>query len=147
MIKPLQWRYNEHDGVSNHQRYNCLLNCLLMCRSKKHHSSASLAFVRGIAWWPLNSTHKSPATRKMFPFDDVIRRKHCASHELSLPWSPFLLILFVVWRPPHQYWHVSKCQCWTEFYIRLGKASDSEWRPYIFVIFCLIAWDLARPYI
>ena len=33
---------------------------------RKHQSSASLAFV------PVNSPHKGPVTRKMFPFDDVI---------------------------------------------------------------------------
>ena len=38
----------------------------------KHQSSASLAFVRGIHRWPVNSPHKRPVTRKMFPFDDVI---------------------------------------------------------------------------
>ena len=39
---------------------------------RKHQSSVSLAFVRGIHRWPVNSTHKWPVTRKMFPFDDVI---------------------------------------------------------------------------
>ena len=39
---------------------------------RKHQSSASLAFVRGIHRSPVNSTHKGPVTRKMFPFDDVI---------------------------------------------------------------------------
>ena len=39
---------------------------------RKHQSSASLAFVRGIHLWPVNSPHKGPVTRKMFPFDDVI---------------------------------------------------------------------------
>ena len=38
----------------------------------KHRSSASLAFVRGIHRWPVNFSHKGPATRKMFPFDDTI---------------------------------------------------------------------------
>ena len=38
---------------------------------RKHQSSASLAFVRGIQRSPVNSTHKGPATRKMFSFDDV----------------------------------------------------------------------------
>ena len=33
---------------------------------RKHRSSASLAFVRGIHWWPVNSSHKGPVTRKMF---------------------------------------------------------------------------------
>ena len=39
---------------------------------RKHQSSASLPFVRGIHWWPVNSPHKRPVTRKRFPFDDVI---------------------------------------------------------------------------
>ena len=34
--------------------------------------SASLAFVQGIHRSPVNSPHKRPVTRKMFPFDDVI---------------------------------------------------------------------------
>ena len=37
-------------------------------------SSASLAFVRGIHRWPVNSPQKRPVTRKMFPFDDVIMK-------------------------------------------------------------------------
>ena len=39
---------------------------------RKHQTSASLAFVWGIHRWPVNSRHKWPVTRKMFPFDDVI---------------------------------------------------------------------------
>ena len=39
---------------------------------RKHQSSASLAFVRGIHRWPMNSPHKWPVTRIFFPFDDVI---------------------------------------------------------------------------
>ena len=39
---------------------------------KKYQSSTSLAFVRGIHRWPVNSPHKGPVTRKMLPFDDVI---------------------------------------------------------------------------
>ena len=39
---------------------------------RKHQSSASLAFVRGIHRGPVNSPHKWPVTRKMFPFHDVI---------------------------------------------------------------------------
>ena len=39
---------------------------------RRHQSSASPAFVRGIHRWPVNSPHKRPVTRKMFPFDDVV---------------------------------------------------------------------------
>ena len=44
----------------------------LGANQRKHQSSASLAFERGIHRWPVNSPHKEPVTRKMFPFDDVI---------------------------------------------------------------------------
>ena len=39
--------------------------CLTVCSSadqRKHQSSASLAFVRGIHRWPMNSPHKGPVT-------------------------------------------------------------------------------------
>ena len=39
---------------------------------RKHQSSASLVFVRGIHRGPVNPPHKWPVTRKMLPFDDVI---------------------------------------------------------------------------
>ena len=47
---------------------------------RKHQSSASLAFVRGIHRGPVNSLHKWPVTRKMFPFDDVIMKSHTWWH-------------------------------------------------------------------
>ena len=62
----LQWRHNERDGVSNHRYLDCFLNRLLAAYQRKHQSSASLDFVRGIQRWPVDSLHK------MFPFEDVI---------------------------------------------------------------------------
>ena len=45
---------------------------------RKHQSSASLAFVRGIHRWPVNSPYKGPVMWKMIPFDDVIMLvEHC----------------------------------------------------------------------
>ena len=38
----------------------------------KHQSSVSLDFVRGFHRSPVNSPHKGPVTRKIFPLDDVI---------------------------------------------------------------------------
>ena len=40
----------------------------------KDKSSVSLAFVWGIHRGPVNSPHKWPVTREMFPFDDVIMK-------------------------------------------------------------------------
>ena len=39
---------------------------------RKYQSSASPAFVQGIHRWPVNSPHKCPVTRKMFPFDVIM---------------------------------------------------------------------------
>ena len=53
---------------------------------RKLQSSASLPFVWGIHRWPVNSPHKWPVTRKMFPFDDVIMRHElCSSNVWHLP--------------------------------------------------------------
>ena len=113
----LQWRYNERDGVSNHQPHDCLLNCLFRRRSKKRPKLRVTGLVRGIHRWPENSSHKRPVTRKMFPFDDVImvllkarivppsvhvlekgpahwRKTHCTHNQPPIPpWS-------AVGRPP-----------------------------------------------
>ena len=57
---------------------------------RKHQSSASLAFVRGIHRWPVNSPHKRPVTRKMFPFDDVIMIINVWSDSVEFPLIPGL---------------------------------------------------------
>ena len=57
----------------------------------KYQSSASLAFVRGIHRSPVNSPHKRPVTRKMFPFDDVIMHIWTGGTKTQLP---VLVIVF-----------------------------------------------------
>ena len=65
---PLQWRHNGHDGVSHHQPYYCLLNCLIRWRSKKTSKGRITGLCVGNSL--VNSPHKGPVTR--FPFDDII---------------------------------------------------------------------------
>ena len=69
---PLQWRNNDHDSVSNHQPHGCLLNHLFRRRSKKTSKLRVTGLYVGNSPGPVNSPHKGPVTRKMFPFDDVI---------------------------------------------------------------------------
>ena len=52
---------------------------------RKHQRSASLAFMRGFHRWPVNSPHKRPETRKMFPFDDVIMFNTLRPNDLMIP--------------------------------------------------------------
>ena len=51
---------------------------------RKHQSSVSLAFVRGIHRSPVNSPLIGPVTRKMFSFDDVIMRRHLYHSRMCL---------------------------------------------------------------
>ena len=57
----------------------------------KHQSSASLAFVQGIHWRPVNSSHKWPVTQKMFPFDDIIMESNFTA---SIPATKSYLVPF-----------------------------------------------------
>ena len=75
---PLHWRHNDHDGVSNHQPLGCLLNRLFRRRSKKTSKLRVTGLCAGNSPGPVNSPHKGPVTRKVFPFYDVFM--------LLIPW-------------------------------------------------------------
>ena len=69
--------------------YSIVCSCV---NQRKHHSSSSLAFVRGIHRWSVNSPHRRPVTRKMFPFDDVIMKKWVDQiTSLHMTWPNFWL--------------------------------------------------------
>ena len=75
--RTLQWR---HNGA-----ITCQISGLTIVYSivysdadqRKHQSSASLTFLRGNHGGPVNSPHKWPVMRRMFPFDDVIMEISC----------------------------------------------------------------------
>ena len=68
--KPLQCR---HDGASEITSLTIVDSTVHSgADQRKHQWSPSLAFVWGIHRWAVNSPHKWPVTRKMFPSDDVI---------------------------------------------------------------------------
>ena len=65
---------------------------------RKHQSSASLAFVRGIHRWSVNSPHKGPVTRKMFPFHDVIMMpEYSAFDTIRFPVMTLTLFIGLPW--------------------------------------------------
>ena len=80
---------------------------------RKHQSSASLAFVRGIHRWPVNSPHKWPVTRKMFPFHNVIMWHHTEA------WSRQLIFVHTV---------LSRCQ-FAVCVISIGAFFHSQREP------------------
>ena len=72
----LRWRQNGRYSVSNHQPHDCLFNRLFRRRSKKTSKLRVTGLCVGNSPGPVNSPHKGPVTRKMFPFDDVIMDNH-----------------------------------------------------------------------
>ena len=92
----LYWQYSDVImSTMASQSISVSIVYLTVCsdpNQRKHQSSASLAFVRGILRWPVNSPHRGPVTRKMFPFDDVIMDVGNIGHlrwGFSLPWTSF----------------------------------------------------------
>ena len=76
---PIHWRISHYNDVIMGSMTSLITSLKIVYSTvysgadrRKHQSSASLAFVRGIHRWPVNSPHIGPVTRKMFPFDDVI---------------------------------------------------------------------------
>ena len=98
------WNKLDIAGCANAQHYNDVIISAMASQitsltivypavywgadQRKHQSSASLAFLRGVHRWPVNSPHKGPVTRKMFPFDDVIMvmkwSKRYTYHDIGL---------------------------------------------------------------
>ena len=72
VCSPLHWRHNDDDSVSYHQPHGYLLDRLFRRRSKKTSKPHVTGLCVGNSPGPVNSPHKWPVTRKMFPFDDVI---------------------------------------------------------------------------
>ena len=75
---------------------------------RKHQCSASLAFVRGLHRGPVNSPHKWPVTRKMFPFDDVIMltldQFCCKVIIYTSGWQPIYILI------KYKFWSVIVCE-------------------------------------
>ena len=68
VVSSLQWRYYS----DNHQPHDRLLNRSFKRNPKKTPKIRVTGLCWGIHRSPVNSPHKSPVTREMFPFDDVI---------------------------------------------------------------------------
>ena len=75
----LQWRHNEHDGVSNHQHHDCLLSRLFGHKSKK----TSKLRVTGLCEGNSPVTGEYPAERA------------CNSNNVSILWRHHVALFAV----------------------------------------------------
>ena len=116
IVCPFHWRYNEQDGVSNHRRLDWLLNLagangvsvgsstravlnrLFRGWSRKTLKLCVTGLCEGIHRWLLDSPHKGPVTRKIFPFEYIIMQKQ-VSMTITSNYIPQIM------------WNVITCSC------------------------------------
>ena len=90
MEGPLQWRHNEHDGVSNHQPHGCLLNRLFSRRSKK----TSKLRVTDLCEGNSTVTGEFPAQRASNAENVSISWRHHAKRS-SNPWFEWYNVIVI----------------------------------------------------
>ena len=121
----LQWRHNEHDGISNHRGLDCLLNHLFRCRSKKTSKLCITGLCEG----------NSPVTGQ-FPAQRASNMEN-----VSIWWYHHVRLMSIT----HQYkssmskWHWSECFC-TLQWRHNGRDGVSNHQPCDFLLNRLIRW-------
>ena len=115
---PLHWRHNDYDGVSNHQPHGCLLNRLFRRRSKKTSKFRVTGLCAGNSPGPVNSPHKGPVTRKMFPFEDVIMGWQEVIMDLLFTLASFERLVVV--------WTINSISPWCRVYTSVKWVSISS---------------------
>ena len=100
----LQWRHNEHDCVSNHQRLDCLINHFFQAQIKQN--------IKAPRHWPLWGEFtghrwilrtKGQWHGKMFPFDDVIMESIDSDTE-TLCWDTVYCVQYALWTFISSWW-------------------------------------------
>ena len=66
------WHYNDVKLTSRSLKSRTIRLFFLTAYANPYQSPHYWPFVRGVHWWPMNSPHKGPVTRKKLACDDVI---------------------------------------------------------------------------
>ena len=119
----LHQRHNGCDGVSNHRRLDCLLNCLFRCKPKNKSKLRVTGLCLGIHRWPVNSPHKGSVTPKSFPFGDVAMMKNPPPIEYHIH----------IWQVSSHLISADTCHIW------IWEKETRSWRHYDDVIMSAIA--------
>ena len=106
-VDSIETKRSEHDrGVIMSTKVSQITGvsiiCLTVCLGedqRKHQSSTSLAFVRGIHRWQVGSPHKGPVTRKMFPFWRLHHEQHSNYMLRAILWLEPSDNFIITWKP------------------------------------------------
>ena len=133
----INYRHSGPIGVFCRMELNIFL--LIQLRNSKKRikcqHAESLAFVWGIHRWPLNSPHKGPVARKMFPFDDVIMQlrvglRPCPDYlwndngyDAQKLLARISFEFFVSWDIEHQRYGTQACFCHSREFFNITETS------------------------
>ena len=96
--RALQWRHNEHNGVSNHRRLDCLFNRLFRHRSKKTSNICVTGLCGGnspvtgeFPWQRASSKspHRGPTMRRQIPCKSSCNMSHWVTRHRALQWRHY----------------------------------------------------------
>ena len=89
----MHWCHKDLHSASNHWHRDCSLSRLFWLKTTKNHESPGYCpFVKGIQRSPAVSPDKGPATRKVFPYHDVITEWALSS---VVPWCRDLRVFYI----------------------------------------------------
>ena len=142
-MSSLQWYHNERHGVSNHQPLDCLLNCLIRCRSKKTSKLCVTGLCEGNP--PVTPT-KGQQRRKCFHLMTSschLQKWHC------LCWCVTALHIVPLWRPPGHC--TQRAREWLPLSVLPGKLRQwihvwrmawdvQEWRLVVYQYHWKLSW-------
>ena len=100
---PVSWNIHHNDVIMSAMasQITSLTTVYSGVDQRKHQSSVSLAFVRGIHQLPVNFPYKGPVTGKMLQFDDVIiRHKRVTRSASATGWDQNFLRCIELTRVP-----------------------------------------------
>ena len=132
ILTSLQWRHNEHTGISNCQHLDCSLNHLFRCRSTETSKLCVTGLYEGNSPMTDKIPTHSPITCKLFPCDDVIMfwsmiylntdRWTLAfwvspvQWAVNIPWSIFVKMNHNSLSMRHTLLHISRVQSLTDVF-------------------------------
>ena len=91
-LPTFQRHHNGRDGVSNHRRLDFYLTVCSCADQRKQQNSASLAFLRGIHRWPVNSSQRASNTENACIWWRHHIHTYFYMHQFSNPRSQTLYI-------------------------------------------------------
>ena len=120
--RPLLWRHNRHDGVSNHQPHDCLLNRLFRRTSKKTSKLRVIGLCAGNS--PVPAQRASNAENV-----SIWWRHHGFGHQQPPYWLDWPYITWTILRSIHSVYMTTSWKHFPRSFHLCGEITGDRWIP------------------